>query len=119
MSENEPKWQIVPLEKKHQKNNFDCGYEALNDYLKKYARQNHFKGIAKTFVAISSLENDLQIKGYYIISASIIEFKSLPQQYQKKLPKYPIPTLLIGKLAVDKNIKGQGLGTDLLVDALY
>jgi hypothetical protein len=107
------KWQFLPIEKKYQKNHFDCGDQSLNDYLKKYARQNHLKGIAKTFVALSEIEEDVKIQGYYTVSASIIEFKSLPENYQKKLPAYPIPTLLIGKLAVDINSKGQGLGTEL------
>ncbi len=119
MNSNQREWQIIPLEKKHDKNEFDCGNENLNNYLKKYARQNHNKGIAKTFVAISNSENDLKIRGYYTLSASIIEFESLPKIYQKKLPAYPIPTLLIGKLAVDKTCKGQGLGTELLINALH
>ena len=112
------KWTFIAIEKKYQKNQFNCGNESLNDYLKKYARQNHLKGIAKTFIAVSDSEVDLDIKGYYTVSASIIEFKSLPKNYQKKLPAYPIPTLLIGKLAVDNKSKGQGLGTELLVNAL-
>jgi len=112
------KWQFFPLEKKYQKNHFDCGDQSLNDYLKKYAKQNHLKGIAKTFVALSEIKEDLKIQGYYTVSASIIEFKSLPKNYQNKLPAYPIPTLLIGKLAVDINSKGQGLGTELLINAL-
>ncbi len=118
MSNNQEKWRFLPIEKKYQKTHFDCGYESLNSYLNKYARQNHIKGIAKTFVALSANKEDLKIKGYYTISASIIEFQSLPENYQKRLPNYPIPTLLIGKLAVDNNSKGQGLGTELLINAL-
>jgi predicted GNAT family N-acyltransferase len=112
------KWKFIPIEKKYDKNYFDCGYKSLNDYLKKYAKQNHLKGIAKTFIAVNDSEEDLKIKGYYTISASVIEFQSLPESYQKKVPAYPIPTLLIGKLAVDNNSKRQGLGTELLVNAL-
>jgi len=119
MNFDQPEWQIISLEKKHKKNEFNCGNENLNNYLKKYARQNHEKGIAKTFVAISNSKNDLKVKGYYTLSASIIEFESLPKTYQKKLPAYPIPTLLIGKLAVDKTCQGLGLGTELLINALH
>jgi hypothetical protein len=113
----EASWDFVPLAKKYQRENFDCGYPSLNDYLKKYARQNHERGIAKTFVAIPQ-SNSLRIDGYYTLSASIIEFKSLPESYQKGIPTYPIPALLIGKLAVDNSVKGQGLGGELLVNAL-
>jgi predicted GNAT family N-acyltransferase len=112
------RWQFVPIEKRHQKDNFDCGYRVLNDYLKKYARQNHQKGIAKTFVAIPANEEKLRVDGYYTVSASTIEYESLPESSQNKVPAYPIPALLIGKLAVDNSVKGRGLGGELLVDAL-
>ncbi|MEC4817619.1 MAG: GNAT family N-acetyltransferase [Scytonema sp. PMC 1069.18] len=111
------KWYFVPIDKKHQRDLFDCGYKELNDYLKKFARQNHHKGIAKTFVALTSLDS-LRVYGYYTVSASIIEYESVPKTYTSGIPGYPIPALLIGKLAVDNTVKGQGLGSELLVNAL-
>ncbi len=116
-NESSQRWIFNPIDKKYQREHFDCGYPTLNDYLKKYARQNHETGIAKTFVALS-ISHPLQIDGYYTVSASTIEFNSLPPNYQKALPAYPIPVLLIGKLAVDLKVQGQGLGGELLVDAL-
>jgi predicted GNAT family N-acyltransferase len=113
----EKKWNFVPIHKKYQREHFDCGYPVLDDYIKKYAKQNHEKGIAKTFVAIDD-SSSLQVKGFYTLSASTIEFESLSDSAQKGLPAYPIPAILIGKLAVDSAAKGQGLGTELLVDAL-
>lgn len=117
-NESEQRWNFVPINKKYERDNFDCGYPVLNDYLKKYARQNHEKGIAKTFVAISQSQS-LKIEGFYTVSASVIEFASLPESYQKRMPNYPIPAILIGKLAVDNSMKGQGLGRELLVNALF
>lgn len=111
------RWDFVPIDKQHQRDAFDCGYPILNDYLKKYARQNHLKGIAKTFIAISSSKS-FKIDGYYTVSSSVIEYESLPQSFTKGIPNYPIPAILIGKLAVDNLVKGQGLGGELLVDAL-
>jgi GNAT superfamily N-acetyltransferase len=116
-NESETRWKFFPIDKKYQRDNFDCGYPILNDYLKKYARQNHEKGIAKTFVAISQSQ-PLKIDGFYTVSASVIEFASLPESYQKGMPTYPVPAILIGKLAVDNSVKRQGLGRELLVDAL-
>lgn len=116
-SDRETKWDFLPIDKKYLKNSFDCGYPSLNDYLKKYARQNHLKGIAKTFVAVPA-SGGLKVDGYYTVSASIIEYEFLPDSYQRGIPAYPIPAILIGKLAVDRPIKGQGLGSELLVDAL-
>lgn len=117
MTLDDPRWHFCPLGKQHQRSGFDCGDRVLNDYLKKYARQNHNRGIAKTFVAIPATGGQ-KVAGYYTVSASVIEFQSLPESYQKKLPAYPIPAMLIGKLAVDNSVKGQGLGKELLVNAL-
>ena len=117
-SDSEARWNFVPIDKKHQRDYFDCGYAVLNDYLKKYARQNHNKGIAKTFVAIPA-SGSLKINGYYTVSASVIEYQSLPESHQKGMPAYPIPAMLIGRLAVDNSVKGQGLGGELLADAFY
>ena len=117
VTESQPRWNFEPILKEHQRKNFDCGYPSLNQYLKKYARQNHQKGIAKAFVANRS-ELPLKVDGYYTISSSVIEFASFPESYQQRMPKYPIPAALIGRLAVDSSAKGQGLGTELLVDAL-
>jgi GNAT superfamily N-acetyltransferase len=118
MANSERRWNFLPIEKKYQKDSFDCGNQVLNEYLKKYARQNHQKGIAKTFVAVKEL-NAIKIDGYYTISASTIEYESFPESYQKKIPAYPIPATLIGKLAVDNLVQGQGLGGELLADAIY
>ncbi len=113
----EARWNFLPIDRKYQRDEFDCGYPVLNDYLKKYARQNHNKGIAKTFVAIPG-SGGLKIDGYYTVNSSSIEYESLPDSYQRKMPAYPIPAVLIGKLAVDKIVQGQGLGRELLVNAL-
>ncbi|WP_413173561.1 GNAT family N-acetyltransferase [Anabaena azotica] len=118
MTNSEGRWNFLPIEKKYKKDSFDCGYQVLNDYLKKYARQNHQKGIAKTFVAVRE-SGSMKVDGYYTLNASIIEYESLPESYQKRIPAYPIPATLIGKLAVDNTAKGQGLGGELLADALY
>ena len=110
-------WKFIPLEKKHNRKQFDCGNDELNQYIKRYARQNDTKGISKAYVAVQP-DTPLSIDGYYTISSSLIEFSSMPEQNRLKLPAYPIPAALIGRLAVDNFCQGQGLGTELLVDAL-
>ena len=109
-------WIFVPLEKKHDRSLFDCGNKELNNYLKHYAIQNDKLGINKTFVAVKP-DTPLAVDGYYTINYSAIDF-SLPFENKKKLPAYPVPTALISKLAVDISCQGEGLGTELLVDAL-
>lgn len=76
-SDGKPRWDFLPIDKKFQRDTFDCGYPILNDYLKKYARQNHSKGIAKTFAALKA-SGSLKIDGYYTVGASVIEYESLP-----------------------------------------
>jgi predicted GNAT family N-acyltransferase len=85
--------------------------------LRKYAKQNDKKGIGKTYIAVKP-STAKSIGGYYTISTSTIEFESLPENTASKLPSYPIPAILIGRLAVDLNCQGEGLGEKLLVDAL-
>ena len=111
-------WKFIPLEKKHNRKDFDCGNRELNEYLKRYARQNDKLGINKTFVAVKS-DTPLIIDGYYTISSSTIDFQSLPEEKRRKLPAYPVPAALIGRLAVDRACQGEGLGTELLVNALF
>ncbi len=113
----EPVWNFGPIDKKHQRKHFDCGYPELNQYLSRYARQNHLKGVNKAFVATKTA-TPLKIDGYYTISSSTIAFASFPKSYQQGIPNYPIPAALIGRLAVDISCQGQGLGSELLVDAL-
>jgi ribosomal protein S18 acetylase RimI-like enzyme len=93
---------------------FSCGNEDLDLYLKEFARQNHRKGIGKTFIA---LDGDCSI-GYYTISMASIEFKDLPEGFNRGVPKYPIPVAKIGRLAIDKKFQGKKIGSGLLIDAL-
>jgi len=93
---------------------FSCGVEALDEYLKRYARGNHKKGIGTTFVLIEEEE----VAGYYTISMGAIEFRSIPFVYQSGVPKYPTPIARIGRLAVASHKKGKKLGRILLMDAV-
>ena len=111
------RWNFEPIQKKHKRQEFDCGSQELDRYLSRYAGQNDVKGINKAFVATRS-QTPLKIDGYYTISSSTIDFVSLPKNIQQKIPNYPIPAALIGRLAVDRSCQGQGLGTELLVNAL-
>jgi GNAT superfamily N-acetyltransferase len=103
---------IELLDKKHKRENFDCGEESLNQFLKKYARQNQEKGFGRTFVAV--LPNKCEVLGYYTLSAGSISFEVIPD----KVPRYPIPTAHLGRLATDVSMRREGLGKLLLIDAL-
>ncbi|MBF0380252.1 MAG: GNAT family N-acetyltransferase [Magnetococcales bacterium] len=109
---------IIRLHKSHKKDLFDCGEPELNKYLKQYARQNSDNGIARAFVAVAN-DGSNRINGFYTLSSSHIGFKEVPPSMRKRIPRYPIPAIRIGRLAVDKSMQGQGLGSILLIDALY
>ena len=104
---------IEALRREHERGKFSCGVASLDEYLKRYARQNDEKGLSRAFVLVG--QNETRIRGYYTLSASSVRFENLPE---RALPNYPIPTALIGRLAVDREFQGQKLGALLLLDAL-
>jgi GNAT superfamily N-acetyltransferase len=103
---------VEPLGIQHDRDVFDCEENSPNEFLKKYARQNDEKGLGRTFVAVKP--GDPAIIGYYTIASGAVSFDTVPE----KLPRYPIPVAHLGRLAVDKQAKGQGVGAFLLIDAL-
>ncbi|MCU7693417.1 GNAT family N-acetyltransferase [Haoranjiania flava] len=108
---------IELLDTKHNRENFDCGKEPLNNYLKTQAGQDIKRKLSACFVLS---QNDANIQGYYTLSNNSIPLNSFPEHIRKKLPKSynAIPTTLLGRLAIDKKYQGQGIGKILLIDAL-
>jgi GNAT superfamily N-acetyltransferase len=112
------KTMIELLDKKHNRGDFDCGNELLNSYIKNQAGQDVKRKLSACFVFAEKETNCVQ--GYYTLSNNGIPLRSLPQQIKKKLPQSynSIPITLLGRLAIDKNHQGKGLGKILLIDAL-
>lgn len=109
-------WREEPIGRHHDRKHFDCGAGDLNDYLNRYARQNHESGGAKTFVALSAAE-PARVLGYYSISPGAIEFARVPANLTSGLGRYDVPAFRLGRLAVDRSVQGHGLGGDLLLAA--
>lgn len=109
-------WREEPIGRHHDRKSFDCGSPHLNDYLERFARQNHESGGSKTFVAVPVAE-PARVLGYYSISPGDIEFARIPTRLTKKLGRYDVPVFRLGRLAVDRSMQGQGLGGDLLLAA--
>ncbi len=109
---------IEVLDKKHNKNEFDCGKELLNNYLKNQAGQDIKRKLSACFVLSESDTNLIQ--GYYTLSNNSIPLSDFSEKIQKKLPKSytSIPTTLLGRLAIDIKSQGKGIGKILLIDAL-
>src|SRR5207302_6263962 len=105
-----------PIGRHHDRKAFDCGSPDLNEYLDRYARQNHESGGAKTFVAVSPAK-PMHVLGFYSISPGAIEFARVPAKLTRRLGRYDVPVFRLGRLAVSLSTRGRGLGADLLFAA--
>jgi GNAT superfamily N-acetyltransferase len=94
----------------------DCGSPNLNEYLTRFARQNHVSGGADTFVAVDP-EDPPRVLGFYAISPGSIEFAGVPGNLTRKLGRYDVRVFRRGRLAIDRSAQRQGLGGDLLLAA--
>ncbi len=109
-------WRIAPLAEGSDASAFRCGRAALDEYILRYASQDVRRNLARVFVATPP-DNPARIAGYFTLSAGSVACSDLPLALARKLPKYPIPVALIGRLAVDSGFHGKGLGAILLADA--
>ena len=109
-------WLIERLTHKHDRTSFHCGQSILDDWLKLRASQFEKRDLARTYVAIK--KGDPAVLGYYAISNHRVMYEALAADQAKGLPQIDIPVVLLGRLAVDQTVQGQGLGELLLVDAL-
>lgn len=98
----------------HRRDKFDCGEPELNDFLRRYARQQAGRDFSRTYVAVAG--DGARILGFHAISMGAIDFRNWPPGLQ--LPRYPIPVARIGRLAVDVSAQGMGVGAALLDHAL-
>jgi GNAT superfamily N-acetyltransferase len=109
---------VIPLSSELQIHDFSSGESILDDYLKKFALENSERGISRAWVALN--DDTLQkVLGYYTLSSAHLEHHELPKNHQRGLPKYPIPAIRIGRLAIDTSIQGQRYGEALLYNALF
>jgi GNAT superfamily N-acetyltransferase len=109
---------IIPLDTKRDRKDFSCGKDLPDNYFRKQVNQDVKRKLAVCFTLID--EESSNIAGYYTLSSNSISNNLIPDSYRKKLPKSysSIPTMLIGRLAIDKNFQGKGIGKLLLIDAL-
>jgi GNAT superfamily N-acetyltransferase len=99
----------------HDRDGFDCGEPSLNQFLKTYANQFRERGLGVTWVGIEEAAPH-RIIGYYTLSMSSVMHKELEN---RRIRLSRIPVVLLGRLAIDQQTQGRGLGTQLLIHALY
>jgi len=105
---------IEKLRRDHHVDLFDCGQEALNRFLVRYALQSQQAEASQTYVAVMGEE----VVGFYTLVAAQVEFDDAPQRLGKGLARHPIPLMLLARLAVAASFQGRGLGSGLLKDAM-
>ncbi|HEX9774743.1 MAG TPA: GNAT family N-acetyltransferase [Actinomycetota bacterium] len=106
--------QAEPLSAAHALDDFVCGEPELELWLKRHALQNQAAGSSRTFV----VRDEGQVVGYYALAAGSVEFSDAPERITKGLGLYPIPVVLLARLAVRTDHQGAGLGKALLKDAM-
>ena len=87
---------IEKLQRRHAIDTFDCGREALNRFLIRYALQNQQAGASQTYVALA----DQELVGYYTLVVGQVEYNDAPERLTKGLARHPVPIMLLARLAV-------------------
>jgi GNAT superfamily N-acetyltransferase len=105
---------IEKLRRDHLIDDFDCGQDVLNSWLRKYALQNQGAGAAQTYVGLVGPV----VIGYYSLAVGQIEYNDAPERLQKGLARHPVPVMLLARLAVHKDWQRKGVGRALLRDVV-
>jgi len=98
----------------HDVTGFDCGQPSLNDWLRQRALANQATGASRTFVVC---QGRARVVGYYSLSKSTTSHQQATGGIRRNMPD-PVPMMLLGRLAVDRTLHGQGVGAALLKDAV-
>lgn len=104
-----------PLGASHLLHGFNCSNAALDDWLIRYARQAQASGSAKTFVIVSDAQ---QVVGYFSLTVGQIDTLEAPERFRQGMGQYPLPVVILARLAVSTAVQGQGIGLGLLKDAI-
>jgi GNAT superfamily N-acetyltransferase len=93
----------------HDRERFECGVQALDEYIRRFAEQHRRRGISSVFVLTDSARPEY-ILGYYTLSAAEVDAERLIEADRKKLPRYPVPCFRMGRLACRVDQQSRGLG---------
>lgn len=106
---------VEKLNNLHNVDPFDCGKAPLDHFIKRYALVNQKASSAQTYVACRA---GGRVIGYYSLAVGAVEREDAPGRVTRGLARYPVPVMLLARLAVDRSGQGQGLGKALLKDAI-
>jgi GNAT superfamily N-acetyltransferase len=106
---------VERLGEEHDLTAFSCGNKPLDDWLRSHALENQRRDLSRTFVLVG---DSGEVIGYYTLAMGGVDKEDLPRRLGRGLPGYQIGMVLLARLAVDAGRRGEGLGRDLLVDAI-
>lgn len=117
-ADDAPLYEIVPLTRAHVRADFSCGKEPLDRFIRDQVFDWMGRALASTYVLVSTAM-PTRVLGYFTLSMTRIDAGDLPSRLAKRFPRSAeIGAVLLGRLAVDRQLQGQGFGRDLLLDAL-
>ncbi len=102
-----------PLRAGHILTPFCCGVDSMDNWLKQRAMKNQASGASRTFVCCGG---DSNVLAYYSLASSAVTTNTAPGRFRRNMPD-PIPVVVLGRLAVDQSLHGQGVGRALVRDA--
>jgi len=105
---------VEKLTKSHDVSAFDCGNEALNDWLERYALVNLLSDAVQTYV----VHRRKAVTGFYSLLAGSVKPHEAPHRIAKGLSRHPMGVIVLARLAIDKSEQGKGLGQALVKEAL-
>lgn len=108
---------IVPYGKHYSRDDFRCGQVDLDDWLTHQASQQQKSGNTRTFLAISETQN--RVVGYYSTTTYRLGLDEAAVAFGSGKRRYPVPAILLARLAVDEAYQGRGVGAGLLIHALF
>ena len=103
-----------PLGPQHRLEGFECGKPALSEWLLRHARQAQSAGSAKTFV----VTDDDRVVAYFSLTVGQINTLEAPERARKGMGQYPLPVVVLARLAVSQQPQGRGIGIGLMQDAI-
>ncbi|PSS60587.1 GNAT family N-acetyltransferase [Ensifer sp. NM-2] len=111
-----PSWREEAIAKSHDRQSFDSGDPAMNDFFRRYARQSHEQNASKTFCAID-VSTPNRVLGFYTVAPSSVAHAGVPALMTKGLAQHEVSGFKLARIATDVSVAGHGLGGQLLAAA--
>lgn len=107
-------FRVEKLSRKHAVDSFDCGEDALNRFLIRFALANQQANASQTYLGLA----DETVIGFYTLVVGEVSYDDAPERLTKGLARHPVPIMLLARLAVSRDWQGKGVGGGLLRDAI-